>query len=603
MAASNFNLLMKGISAGINRVGVLAAAACVYACGAGAVPGTETADFHSTIAQHAAVTTTISEEFTYNLKHPDGLTLLYNGHRASRIEPCGCRGLNLGGIDKEAAMLRTLRAGNPNALFIDTGGIFRENTDSAMRLQTWHMMDAMHHLGVQAVNIGFTDLNQGLAALQDFEKRFSLPFVSANIINAKTRQPVFASHKSFDVPLAAGEKMKVAVVGVTALNRETSRGTGETTPTIAWNTDRPAPPISRGRWMIAETNGMLPSLNPAAGESPHAHHTAHELGGTPATPAPGGSSPALDFAVRGSQLYSHITPIPYRLDDPLQSAIEAGNRLRPDHDYLVLMAFVSYQTALQMAPSLGMYDVIIAADYVEHTEPARPVPDGPLVIGGEYDGKYLGLIEVPVADGKPDQEIPERLPVLQSIKPVAEYTRYIDNFARETAALPVQQAAAQSTEKLYAGATSCRTCHVDAYAQWKTHHHSRAMKALVDKNMHFNPDCLRCHTVAFRMPGGFTDLRVTSNLANVQCEVCHGPGEKHVQEMRAAEALKREGKPVPPMQQAMLMQWDKNFCMQCHDPQNDPSFNFDEDILRVRHKNPAPPREKPTTAALMSMME
>ena len=129
------------------------------------------------------------------------------------------------------------------------------------------------------------------------------------------------------------------------------------------------------------------------------------------------------------------------------------------------------------------------------------------------------------------------------------------------------------------------------------------MKALVDKDMHFNPDCLRCHTVAYRMPGGFTDLRVTANLANVQCEVCRGPGEKHVQEMRAAETLKREGKPVPPMQEGMIMQWDKKFCMQCHDPANDPTFNFDEDIQRVRHKNPSPPREKPSTAALMMMME
>lgn len=578
---------MKRFSAG--ALGCLLATTLWLPAGLSASPNTHEADLNSTLSQHAARTTTITEEFHYQLKYPAGFTLLYNGHRGSKIEPCGCRALNLGGIDKEAAMIQEIRRQQPNALLVDTGGFFREFTDPAMRLQTWHLMDALHQLDVQAVNVGFPDLRQGRAALEAFQRQFSLPFISANIVDEQTGQPVFNPYKSFEVPLE-GRSFRVGVVGVTAANRDASRGgtgggesDGATTATAAAH-------ANAARWMIAETNGRLPQV-------PTWHH---EVGGAGPAAAAGGNNPALEFAIKGGQIYASGNERPYRVEDPTAAARTIGDELRPKSDYLVLLAFVSFDTALKMAADLPQYDLIIAADYVDHTEPTRPVTSGPLVLGGEYDGKYLGLVEVPTAAEGHGEEAVDRLPVLQSIKPLPEYHRFLDAFTSDTASLPVEepQAQAQVHEKLYAGATSCRTCHIEAYNQWKTHKHSIAMKTLVDKNMQYNPDCLRCHTVAYRQPGGFTDLRVTSYLANVQCEVCHGPGEKHVKEMRAAEAAKREGKPPAPPQEKLRMEWDQNFCMQCHNPQNDPQFHFAEDILRVRHKNPAAARVRPTTVSL-----
>src|SRR5690606_6730664 len=99
----------------------------------------------------------------FDLKYPNGLTLLYNGARGSRIEPCGCRALNLGGIDKEAAMVQHIRSKNPNTLYVDAGGFFREFTDPAIRLQSWYMLEAMAQLQYQVMNIGFPDIRQGMA--------------------------------------------------------------------------------------------------------------------------------------------------------------------------------------------------------------------------------------------------------------------------------------------------------------------------------------------------------------------------------------------------------------------------------------------------------
>ena len=42
-----------------------------------------------------------------------------------------------------------------------------------------------------------------------------------------------------------------------------------------------------------------------------------------------------------------------------------------------------------------------------------------------------------------------------------------------------------------------------------------------------NSSCLACHTVGYRLPTGFIGQSATPQLANVQCENCHGPAANH----------------------------------------------------------------------------
>jgi hypothetical protein len=570
-----------------------------------------TADLRSTLSQHAARTTTQTEPFRYELRHPEGLTLLYGGSRNSKMEPCGCRALNLGGIDKEAAMVQTIRRGNPQTLYMDAGGYFREFADPAMRLQTWFMLKALSALNCQVMNVGFPDLQQGMGALQYFKKEFQLPLVSANVVDGKTGKPVFDAFKEFVFTLADGSTVRVAVVGVTAASRDVSRGPrplptpgadGKGAAAIKEIGTKP------GRWMIAETNGFVPWVPydvhggaAASGDEEPATSAKFSGGAAPAAAGGGKLATAVQFAVEGSAALSSGTLAPYRVLDLLPAAKELGAELRKNNDVVILLAYTSFEHAVAMSPELGDYDLVVASDYVDRMEPVRPAADGPLVVSGDHEGKYLGIVEIgKFVEGQRVAIAPadaDMLPVLQTIEPLKQFHRYIERFAALTEQLPVEQAPTTS-QKIYAGATSCRACHVTEFNQWKTHKHSHAMKTLVDKNMHYNPDCLKCHTVAYRQPGGFTDVRVTAYLANVQCEVCHGPAQAHVQEMRAAEAMQRQGKPVTPMKHELRMEWDQNFCMQCHDPQNDPQFQFNSDILRVRHKDPAPPRARPATMPL-----
>lgn len=583
---------------GLRRVGMISAlaGAVTAAIAAGPAPvRVPTADIASTFSQQAARTTTQTAPFAYELRHPDGLTILFNGARHGKIEPCGCRALNLGGIDKEAAMVQTIRRANPQTLYLDAGGYFRDNADPAMRLQTWSMLKALAALDCQAMNVGYPDLMQGIETLKFFQREFRLPLISANILDDATQKPLFEPYREFTVALHNGEHRKVAVVGITAPNRDVSHGTAQPRrPQAASEPEQNE--VRPGRWMIAETNGYVPWL-------PFNVH--REAGGAAPAPAAGGELPLpVRFAVEGQDALTSHAVGPYRVADGQMTAKDLGRELRKNHDILILLAYTSFDRAVAMAPELADYDLIVAADYRERMEPLRPAADGPLVVCGDQEGKYLGLVEIPRLDASDGRSplLPENttmLPVLQTIEPRPQFHAYIEEFARLTERLPVEESTGPaSVGKIYAGSNSCRACHAAEFDQWKTHKHAHAMKTLVDRNMQFNPDCLKCHTVAYRQPGGFTDLRVTAYLGNVQCEVCHGPAQAHVQEMRTAQALTEQGKPAPAMQNELRMEWDQKFCMQCHDPKNDPHFTFPQDILRVRHKDPAPPRKRPTTMRL-----
>jgi hypothetical protein len=79
----------------------------------------------------------------------------------------------------------------------------------------------------------------------------------------------------------------------------------------------------------------------------------------------------------------------------------------------------------------------------------------------------------------------------------------------------------------YVGVETCSTCHAAARAVWDKTPHSRAYGTLVSQFKEFNLDCALCHVTGYEKPGGST-LTHVETLKNVQCEVCHGPGAKHV---------------------------------------------------------------------------
>ena len=81
----------------------------------------------------------------------------------------------------------------------------------------------------------------------------------------------------------------------------------------------------------------------------------------------------------------------------------------------------------------------------------------------------------------------------------------------------------------YIGAQACAGCHDSIRAtELNTPHAGAFTNAdFVAAGGQTNSSCLACHTVGYGLPTGFVSQSKTPQLANVQCENCHGPAGNH----------------------------------------------------------------------------
>jgi len=117
----------------------------------------------------------------------------------------------------------------------------------------------------------------------------------------------------------------------------------------------------------------------------------------------------------------------------------------------------------------------------------------------------------------------------------------------------------------YAAGKACRDCHEIITTQLADSAHMRALATLEATRDERDPECVRCHVVGLGDVTGWTPER--PELANVDCEACHGPSEEH------AQTQSRHPKPHP----------RKSDCMQCHDPDNSPGFEYGKYWAKIRH--------------------
>ena len=118
----------------------------------------------------------------------------------------------------------------------------------------------------------------------------------------------------------------------------------------------------------------------------------------------------------------------------------------------------------------------------------------------------------------------------------------------------------------YVPAATCGQCHATPYAGWRKTRHARAYKTLTDIRRAGDPNCLMCHTSGFGTTHGFTTIKQTLDLANVNCQNCHrfdlrSDGQGHV---------------APPAARP-----DEKICTSCHTPVTSPDFHFATMVKRV----------------------
>jgi len=100
------------------------------------------------------------------------------------------------------------------------------------------------------------------------------------------------------------------------------------------------------------------------------------------------------------------------------------------------------------------------------------------------------------------------------------------------------------------GTGTCASCHNDISKEYFPVATGHGMNFIPLRQSPSNAGCAPCHSTGFQKPSGFVNMATMPQLANIQCEECHGPASKHVANPSASNISK-----VPDA---------KNTCWNCH---------------------------------------
>ncbi|MCC6350801.1 MAG: hypothetical protein IT347_14535 [Candidatus Eisenbacteria bacterium] len=281
-----------------------------------------------------------------------------------------------------------------------------------------------------------------------------------------------------------------------------------------------------------------------------------------------------------------------RVADPLESAYRTVAALRErGATVVVLLSDLGKIDSEEVANSIPGITLVIAGHKIPLFPEGRRVGGAVVVYGGEQS-QYAGLATIPldaagratavgaetVMLGPERREEPAMLSRVRTFE--TAFNEELKQRERQEALRAVAGEGGDDDEPRdrYLGAEVCGRCHGAELAQWKTTAHARAWATLVEQHAEARTDCVRCHVLGFRQPGGFQTDDDAPRLANVQCESCHGMGTQHDATRPAAKLTEAT-------------------CRRCHDDTSSPAFTFDVYQPHILHRAPAnlpplPPKPK-----------
>jgi hypothetical protein len=269
-------------------------------------------------------------------------------------------------------------------------------------------------------------------------------------------------------------------------------------------------------------------------------------------------------------IFGLISPLPpqglgngkgLKVLNPAETARSMVKRLKGRADLIILLSNLGQQDDERLAREVQGIGVIVGGR--SRVLLQTPVKVGnTLILQAAAQGKYIGRLDFD----------PAARTFLNTITPMDDKVskdegidgmvkRHKDAVAGLHAEAPRPQ---EPSLKTFMGEAACAKCHPGQSSFWKGTGHARAYETLVKKNSQRDPECVRCHTTGYGIPGGFRLGLETPDLKGVQCESCHGQGSSH----RGKGDIRRIV--------------DESVCRGCHDAERSPRFNLISSIGKVR---------------------
>jgi hypothetical protein len=259
--------------------------------------------------------------------------------------------------------------------------------------------------------------------------------------------------------------------------------------------------------------------------------------------------------------------------------------LKSQCDYLIVLAFVDEDQQREIAAHFPEVDCILGGDVPQSSSTTEQVNRATLFsvvdrgkVIGEFDLSHHGAgYQVDHAQGIKvmGEHLTKDAAMLALIN---QYKDELRDRRYELASAEGMEriSGAASTADEYVGDRACISCHADAHKTYLASAHAHAYATLVTKNSQYDPECLSCHTVGYGLYSGFVDVLRTPQLANVQCESCHGRGKDHILAMQAVPTSHpRTASTLRPVTPAT--------CIHCHDQENSENFHYATFWPKIAH--------------------
>jgi hypothetical protein len=457
---------------------------------------------------------------------PD-VALVFSGEQHGYLEPCGCAGLEnqKGGLMRRFTLLKELREKGWPLVAMDSGSqVKRTGVQAEMKLDFSYR--ALAKMGYAAVGFGPEDLRLDLLSIVINLNEAAEPLVSAN-------------------------------VGIADFDSGFTK-----------------------RYRIVEAGGL-------------------KIGVT---------------TVLGRQELARVRNVEdLALVDPEKAISQVLPELRNARcDHLVLLANADPQEAKELARRFPEFDWVATAHGAD--EP----PKEPATIEGtdaqliEVGKKGMHVVVVGIyKDGAPSFRY-QRVPLDHRFADAPEIHQMHVDYQQQLEQIVTQagweglglKPSLHPTGRNFAGSQACADCHLSATDVYENTPHFHATDTLLHLNppRQFDPECLSCHATGwepqkyFPFESGFLGLKETLDLVGNGCENCHGPAARHVAaetgEMEATEEEMEELRAALRLE-VVDNEGNKNgqafgkvvqMCMQCHDLDNSPDFDFQEYWPQVEHE-------------------
>ncbi|MDI6762212.1 MAG: hypothetical protein QME83_04180 [Thermodesulfobacteriota bacterium] len=144
------------------------------------------------------------------------LTLIYSSNTLGEIESGCCPETgNAGGLARRSHTIKAVGKEAKNRLILDVGDTFaigptgNEKEREKARKRAEFILKIYERMGYDAINIGDTDLVLGVDYLKTLSKKSKIPFLSANLREKKTGQPVFEPYRIKEI-----NGLKIGIIGL-----------------------------------------------------------------------------------------------------------------------------------------------------------------------------------------------------------------------------------------------------------------------------------------------------------------------------------------------------------------------------------------------------